>query len=233
MIRGVLFDFFGTLVEYSPSRISQGYEKTHDILKARNIALSYTSFLENWVAASEELDSWSAEQQREYSMLDVAKRFLRRIHCDPENETLANALWHSYIHEWNKGVTYIQDIAAFIARLGKAYQLGIVTNTHHAPLIWHHLQRMALEHAFRTVVTSVEHGKPKPHRAIFDYALRSLGIVPSETLFIGDSYVADYLGAKGVGMHTLLIDPRQASDALPNERINHIFETEHCLTNAV
>jgi hypothetical protein len=44
MMRGMLFDFFGTLVQYSPSRRSQGYEKTHRILKARKIELSYTSF---------------------------------------------------------------------------------------------------------------------------------------------------------------------------------------------
>ena len=133
MMRGVLFDFFGTLVEYSPSRRSQGYEKTHGILKARKIAMSYSRFLDHWVAAAEELDWWSAAEQREYAMLDVAKRVLRRIHCDPADETLANDLWHSYLNDWNQGVTYLQGIEAFIARLGVAYPLGIVTNTHHAP----------------------------------------------------------------------------------------------------
>jgi putative hydrolase of the HAD superfamily len=232
MIRGVLFDFFGTLVEYSPSRRSQGYETTHGILKAQKIEMSYTSFLDQWVAAAEELDRWPAEQHREYAMLDVAKRFLRRIHCDPANETLADDIWHSYLNEWNKGVTYIQGIQPFIARLGASYTLGIVTNTHHAPLIWHHLNGMSIASAFRTVVTSVEHGRPKPHRAIFDYAIHALGIAPSETLYVGDAYVADYLGARAVGMPALLIDPRRESDIPANDRINHVFETEHWLATA-
>ena len=68
-------------------------------------------------------------------MLDVAKRFLRRINCDPADEALANDIWHSYLNEWNKGVTYIQGIEAFIAPLGGSSTLGVVTNTHHAPLI--------------------------------------------------------------------------------------------------
>jgi putative hydrolase of the HAD superfamily len=51
MIRGVLFDFFGTLVEYSPSRSSQGYGTSHGILKARKMAISYTSVLDHWVSA--------------------------------------------------------------------------------------------------------------------------------------------------------------------------------------
>jgi putative hydrolase of the HAD superfamily len=232
MIRGVLFDFFGTLVEYSPSRRSQGYEKTHGILKARKIAISYSGFLDNWVSAANELDRWSEAQHWEYSMLDVAKRFLLRIHCDPANETLANDIWNSYLNEWNKGVTYIQNTGAFIERLGVSYKLGIVTNTHYAPLIWQHLNEMGIANAFWTVVTSVEHGRPKPHRAIFDYAIHSLGTPPSETLYVGDSYVTDYLGAKSVGMPALLIDPRHESDVPADDRINHVFETENWLASA-
>ena len=232
MIRGVLFDFFGTLVEYVPSRRTQGYEKTYGLLKEQQITMSYTSFLDHWVAVSEELDRWSAAQQREYSMLEVAQRFLRRIHCDPVDETFAHVLWHSYLHEWNTGVTYIPEIAAFIARLEVAYPLGIVTNTHHAPLIWQHLHEMGLAHAFRTVVTSVEHGRPKPHRTIFDAALSTLGTAPAETVYIGDSYVADYLGAQGAGMPALLIDPRHDSVVPAHDRLHHVFDTEQWLVNA-
>jgi putative hydrolase of the HAD superfamily len=233
MISGVLFDFFGTLVEYSPSRRSQGFEMTHRIVKARKLALSYTSFLDHWVAAAEELDRWSAAQHREYAMLDVAKRFLRRIHCNPADETLANDIWHSYLKEWNKGVTYIQGMQAFLARLGASYRLGIVTNTHHAPLIWQHLNDLGIANVFQTVVTSIEHGRPKPHRAIFEYALRALGMAPSETLYVGDSYVTDYLGATGVGMPALLIDPRHESAVPANDRITHVFDIETWLANAL
>ncbi|MGH8069147.1 MAG: HAD hydrolase-like protein [Candidatus Entotheonellia bacterium] len=68
---------------------------------------------------------------------------------------------------------------------------------------------------------------------MFEYALQALGTVPSETLYIGDSYVTDYLGAQGVGMPALLIDPRRDSAVPANDRITHVFETEHWLANAV
>jgi len=48
---------------------------------------------------------------------------------------------------------------------------------------------------------------PKPHPSIFVSALERLACAASATLFIGDSYEADYLGAKGVGMQALLVDP--------------------------
>ena len=233
MIRGVLFDFFGTLVAYSPSRRTQGYEQTYRLLTERQIALSYPNFLDHWVAASEELDRWSTARQREYTMLGVAQRFLTRIHCHPGDETFASALWQSYLHEWNTGVTYLPEMAAFITRLAAVYPLGIVTNTHHAPLIWQHLHGMGIAQAFRTVVTSVEHGRSKPHRAIFEAALCALGTAPAETLYIGDSYVADYLGAKRVGMSALLIDPRQESPVTAHARLHHVFDTTQWLANAV
>jgi putative hydrolase of the HAD superfamily len=98
-------------------------------------------------------------------------------------------------------------------------------------LIWQHLNGMGIANAFRTVVTSVEHGRPKPHRAIFDEAVRALATAPSETLYVGDSYVTDYLGAKTVGMPALLIDPRHESAVPANDRISHVIETEHWLAN--
>ena len=50
MITGILFDFFGTLVEYSPSRVEQGYHATHALLLNEGIDISYAAFLKTWVA---------------------------------------------------------------------------------------------------------------------------------------------------------------------------------------
>ena len=59
MIAAILFDFFGTLVEYSPSRVEQGYHATHELLLKEGVDISYAAFLENWVVVSEALDRWS------------------------------------------------------------------------------------------------------------------------------------------------------------------------------
>ena len=67
MIRAILFDFLGTLVSYSPSRTEQGYEETYALLRSRYPNLSYASFLEHWVAAFEELDSWSQAEELQFA----------------------------------------------------------------------------------------------------------------------------------------------------------------------
>jgi len=55
-------------------------------------------------------------------------------------------------------------------------------------------------------VTSGEVGRGKPHPPIFLMALERAGVEPRKALHIGDSYASDVVGARGVGIHPLLLD---------------------------
>jgi len=56
------------------------------------------------------------------------------------------------------------------------------------------------------VVASAVVGSSKPHREIFLYALGRANVRPEETIYVGDSYLADVLGSRGAGLHPVLID---------------------------
>lgn len=56
------------------------------------------------------------------------------------------------------------------------------------------------------VVASAVVGSSKPHREIFLYALGRAGVAADETVYVGDSYLADVLGSRGAGLHPVLID---------------------------
>lgn len=57
-------------------------------------------------------------------------------------------------------------------------------------------------------------GIEKPDPRIYELALERAGnIAPEETLHIGDSMRKDYLPAKSVGMHALLLDRFKTPDA--------------------
>ena len=45
----------------------------------------------------------------------------------------------------------------------------------------------------------------KPHREIFDEALRFSGCTPDEVVHIGDSYDTDVVGARGAGIRPVLL----------------------------
>lgn len=59
---------------------------------------------------------------------------------------------------------------------------------------------------FNFVLTSDEIGVEKPNPKIFLEALSRTDFKPEEVLFVGDSLISDYEGAKAVGMKPLLID---------------------------
>jgi len=57
------------------------------------------------------------------------------------------------------------------------------------------------------VVAAGEIDTWKPNAGIFLYSLEQLEARPEETLYVGDNYYADVLGARRAGLHTLLVDP--------------------------
>ena len=224
MITAILFDFFGTLVEYSPSRVEQGYYATHELLLKEGVDISYAAFLENWVAVSEALDRWSQSTELEYSMAQVALQFIERVCPLRRSPEFSTRLWMSYLDEWSTAIRYIAGVRELVQELSGHFRLGLVTNTHDAPHIHAHLHAMGISQHMAVVVTSIEHGRPKPHPSIFMSALERLDCAASATLFVGDSYTADYLGAKGVGMQARLIDPCRVAGVPAHEAIGSVLD---------
>ncbi len=60
-----------------------------------------------------------------------------------------------------------------------------------------------IAHVFDSAIAGVE----KPDPRIFEHALAASGATASATVHIGDLYHADVLGARGAGLHPLLLDP--------------------------
>ena len=50
-------------------------------------------------------------------------------------------------------------------------------------------------------------GVAKPDPRIFELGLRAAGTAPEETVYIGDSYFIDVVGARRVGLGAVLFDP--------------------------
>ncbi len=61
---------------------------------------------------------------------------------------------------------------------------------------------------FDTIITSEKAQALKPEKAIFDYALRSANASLSDSLMIGDNYVADIKGAMKAGLDTVFYNPQ-------------------------
>ncbi|HZR63622.1 MAG TPA: HAD family hydrolase [Terriglobales bacterium] len=68
------------------------------------------------------------------------------------------------------------------------------------------LARCGIADLFESITDSGIIGTEKPHPAIFRAAVESLKVVPEESVYIGDVYSVDYLGATRFGMKAVLFD---------------------------
>lgn len=224
----LIFDFFGTLVAYSPSRTSQGYSASHSFYAANGGHLDYSAFLACWVAGFSELDASTSASHREYSMVEAARSFQRHASFASDADVLKE-LAASYLEEWNQGVRYIDGVSSMLRRLANRFDLSIITNTHDLDLVPNHLRRMGLDRLFSRVITSVGFGTRKPSPSIFGFALSELSVSPDQCIYIGDSYEPDFEGPRSVGIRPLLIDPERRAPVEPDERIDTILGLEAVL----
>lgn len=91
----------------------------------------------------------------------------------------------------------LQDIA-------QHYQVGVISNADGK--IAQVLEHCGIKECFLTITDSGLLGHEKPHPAIFETALREMGVTAGESLYVGDVYSVDYLGATSAGMQAVLFD---------------------------
>jgi len=117
-----------------------------------------------------------------------------------------------------------------LERIAKNYQIGVISNADGK--IANILAHCGIADCFRTITDSGNVGWEKPHAAIFQAALREMGVAADESLYIGDVYSLDYLGATRAGMQAILFDVAGVyrHDGLP--RVESLEELERKLQSS-
>jgi putative hydrolase of the HAD superfamily len=219
----IFLDFFGTLVDYSPSRTEQGYRDTHALLRDLGVDIGYLEFLERWSLVSARFDAASDADDREFSMVGLGHAFMADV-GRPGTDVEVDTLVGRYLAEWNQGVHAIDGVSGLLDELADEHRLAVVTNTHHPRLVPDLLATMGIADLFDGVITSVEVGWRKPHAAIYRAALESMGAEPSDAVFVGDTRIPDYDGPRAAGMSALLIDPHRRHDIAAEDRIDSVLD---------
>ena len=104
------------------------------------------------------------------------------------------------------------DVTEVLTALQDAhYRLGIVSNWS-----WNLRERVAqveLGPYFEIVWASAYAGCNKPHPGIFFQALLQMDLSAGRTLYVGDSYRHDVVGARNAGLDAVLLDRDRTADA--------------------
>jgi HAD superfamily hydrolase (TIGR01549 family) len=196
----ILFDAGGTLFHPNPS-----FEKVYE---------------ESLTALGVKVN----DQELDRAILKVVRKFNEVSESD-ENFELKPKLWtesllqalgvdskdilkslQSAISSQIKMVIAHSTVDTLLALKDRGYRLGIVSNW--SGVLSDVLRDQDLLPFFESVITPLDAGVAKPHQKMFEAALEDLDVEASKVICVGESYAADIVGARRLGIQSILYDPR-------------------------
>ena len=126
-----------------------------------------------------------------------------------------------------KGANWRQlrpDTRKVLARLKRRYRIGLISNSDGS--VRQAFELLGLDNYFDSFTDSHLCGFEKPDPRIFECAMASLGATPEQSLYVGDIYSIDFLGAQGVGMRAVLMDLAGTYRHTPYPRVESLAELE-------
>ena len=230
MLGAVLFDWGDTLMAYDAVA-------TEDFAVARSraglAALARTGVPEpeavgRWFG-DHAGDAFRREREDEVDYLAVLGACFSDLGCRLSDDDVRlyarEALWETEMTVEPEALELLETLRA------RSVKLAIVSNTALPGwLLGPVFERQGLAERVDAVVLSSEVGKRKPHRAIFEHALDRIGVAAGEALFVGDRRYQDVLGARRLGMRTVLarwfrddVDPDGGEPDFAADRLSDVL----------
>ena len=232
MVQAVFFDFYQTLCFHRHS-LEENLER---IAKRYGVEVKW----ERCETAMENLfaDTSVPSPNTDYSLLEVLitvmKReceFIREVGIEERVEQIAWELLQSghYLFAANSATLY-DDVVPTLQRFrDEDFKLAIVSNwdTPLDPLT----ERLGIAEYFDVITAShdarVRSEKPDSH--IFNYTLEAIGVSAAEAVHVGDTYAADIVGARNIGIRPILLDRDGTQAGRWDETIQRLTELPEML----
>ncbi len=123
------------------------------------------------------------------------------------------------------------DAKETLVRLSRDYRLGMLTNG--APSLQREkIVASGLESFFQAISVSGEKGIGKPSSEIFFHLMSELGVLPSETVMVGNSKERDIIGAHNAGIRSVWIcvpGAEEPFDIEPDAEISGLSKLPTCI----
>lgn len=199
----ILFDAGGTLVFLDCVRVARLLCCAHPDGAVRLAQSWYhTVFAYDEQLLAEGLNWQSLPEDRRWAWF--WNRMTEFAGLDPVSDETAGCLGaeNRRLSLWDQTSDEVRSVLEY---LSGRYRLGVVSNADGS--VAGTFARLGLDRWFSVIVDSEVVGVSKPDPRIFDHALQPLGAQAARTVFIGDSYALDAVGAARAGIRPLLLDP--------------------------
>ncbi len=211
-IRGVFFDLGDTLLNFGHVDVAGLFES------GAHLAYAYLQSLGKDLppfASYHRSQLWAVRwgyfksrlTGREFDARSLIARLGRKMGHPLSDHQIDELAWLWY-EPLSRCAAVESDLRSTLEQLSAGRTLGLISNTFiPASALDRHLAQAGLLDLLPVRVYSCDVGYRKPHPAIFRIALQRVRLPAEETMFVGDSPVADVAGASRVGMVSVLKDP--------------------------
>ena len=226
MIKAVFFDFYQTLGVWGES-LRPRLQKITDRYGCKIDWERYATARENLYADASGSDPTTHTLLG--TMQEIIESYCEFVKELGVQEHVEQVTWELLQSEHSlfaaSAATLYDDTVPTLQHLRDAgFKLAIVSNwdTPLDPLT----ERLGIAHYFDIIVAShdarVLSAKPDPH--IFNYTLAAVGVSAAEAVHVGDTYAADIVGARDVGIRPILIDRDNTQAGRWKETIQSLSE---------
>lgn len=215
-VRAVLFDFGGTLYDYSTLAAAER-ESLVELAAWAGVAADAATLQEAHRAAMR--DTFRAYLPRPYYLhrdlfRDALVTMLGRLGARVDYEHLDRfrvAQWERHARDFRLREGVVGTLDALRRR---GLHVGLVSNIDDDQLA-HLLGIAGLHGAFDATITSEQARSCKPDPGIFRAALAQAGCAADAALFVGDTLAQDVAGANRAGLRSVLLWHREDRDPPP------------------
>ena len=211
-IRGILFDFDGTLRHSQPD----GGEVFIDQAIALGLPIGMDDRLRgirwehyywaNYPELRADLNTFGREGSEFWH--NYGHRQLVSLGIPREQAGLLSPVLTKYMSEQYKPDSVLpREVPALLGQLKEAgFKLAVVSNREFP--YQQELDQLGVSEYFDLLLAAGEVQSYKPEPGIFEAALQRMDLTPEAAMYVGDNYFADVVGSQRAGLRPVLYDPR-------------------------
>ena len=221
-IKAVFFDLDGTLRHSVPEggEVSTAYVISLGLPVSDEARLNAMRWEHQYWASSADLrdDLLAHSSDTENFWIEYSRRRLIALGVSPEQAFAMAPGVSAHMGELYKPESVVpEDVRRMLPALKQAGYIMAVISNRDRPF-QDTLDSHGLSEFFPYSLSGGEVDSYKPEPGIFEHALKQLDVTAPETVYVGDNYYADVIGARRAGLQPVLYDP------------NRIFPDADCVT---
>lgn len=215
IIRGIIFDINGTLIDIHTDEGSEHiYRTISHFLSYQGIYLHRWEVRDNYHKIIDNQRRASAEEHFEFDAVEAWREFMK-LHATDSTLLTPEKLKQIplFLAETYRGISrdrlqLYPDVKAVLEELHGRFRLAALSDAQSAWAL-PEMQAVGIESFFDPIIISSDYGFRKPDRRLFEAVLDKLEIVPENVLFVGNDMYRDIFGARQLGIKTVFFTSNQ------------------------